>query len=264
MSQGRPRQNRRDERSQTRVKARQHATVKARRRRLMMMASAVLVIAIAAVSIVIAINNRGPDDNSTAVSPLGTAVFEGIPASGTTLGNPNAKVTVVEYADYQCPYCANFANQDEAQLIDDFVKTSEITYEFRPMPIISQLPLTNPENESVLAAEASLCAVDQGKFWPFHQLLFSKWTGENVGTFSSANLIAYASQAGLDVTSFTTCLDSHRYQQKVIDSHDQGIKDGVRGTPTFVINGTVVTLTTSGYDRLKSQIQDAIDGKPIQ
>ncbi|HEU0164837.1 MAG TPA: DsbA family protein [Thermomicrobiales bacterium] len=262
MSQRRP--NRREERSHARTKAQQQEAIKVRRRRLMMMVSAVLVIAVATVSIVIAVNNSGSDDDPTAPSPLGTAVFEGIPSSGTTLGNPDAKVTVVEYADYQCPYCANFANQNESQLITDFVKTGQIKYEFEPMPIISQLPLTNPENESVLAAQASLCAVDQGKFWSFHQLLFSKWTGENVGTFTSANLITYASQGGLDVTTFTTCLDSNKYQQTVVDSHDQGIKDGVQGTPTFIINGTVVTLTTSGYDKLKSQIQDAIDGKPIQ
>ena len=225
------------------------------------MVSSVLVLIVAGITIFFIVNNN--DKNSTSPLAVATVEYQSIPSEGMTLGDPNAPVTFVEYADYQCPYCKQFALQTEPKLIEDFVKTGKVKYEFRPMPILSPLPLDNKGNESVRAAEASMCAMDQGKFWDFHHLLFQKQNGENVGIFSDANLTAYATDAGVDIPTFSTCLSSNTYQKTVLDSRAQGIKEGVSGTPWLFINGTHVPLTTGGYDKVKQQIQAAIDGQPI-
>lgn len=225
------------------------------------MVSSVLVLIVAGITIFFIVNTN--DKNSTSPLAVATVEYQGIPSEGMTLGDPNAPVTFVEYADYQCPYCKQFALQTEPKLIEDFVKTGKVKYEFRPMPILSPLPLDNKGNESVRAAEASMCAIDQDKFWDVHHLLFQKQNGENVGIFSDANLTAYATEAGLDAPTFSTCLSSNTYQKAVLDSRAQGVKDGVTGTPWLFINGTHVSLTTGGYDKLKQQIQAAIDGQPI-
>lgn len=252
---------RRNARQQEKFEAEQKRRQNAHRKRLVMMVSSVLVLVVAGVTIFFMVNK---DTTSTPSPPAMTAgEFEGIPSQGMTLGDPNAPVTFVEYADYQCPYCKQFTMQTAPKLIEDFVKTGKVKYVFRPMPIVSPLPLDNKGNESVRAAEAAMCAMDQGKFWDFHQLLFQKQNGENIGIFSDANLITYATESRLDVTSFSSCLSSQTHLKAVLDSRAQGVKDGVTGTPSFSINGKTVSLTTQGYDKLKQQIQAAIDGRPI-
>lgn len=234
----------------------------ARKKRLAIMVSAVLVIAVAAVTILVALNSTD-DGNSDPSIADATAIYQGLASQGMTLGDPDAPVTVVEYADYQCPFCQRFTLENEPKLLADFVKTGKIRFEFRPMPILSPLELTDKGNESVRSAEATMCAMDQSKFWDFHHFLFQKQSGENQGAFSDAKLISYATEAGLDVPTFATCLSSGKYQQAVIDSRAQGIVGGVTATPSFLIDGTRVLLTTKGYDRLKQQIQAAVDGNPI-
>ncbi len=91
--------------------------------------------------------------------------------------------------------------------------------------------------ESVWAAQAAECAADQGKFWEYHDLLFDKQNGENVGTFTKENLIAYAKELGLDSTKFDPCLQNDVTLQRVISDTQEGRQAGVTGTPTFFING---------------------------
>jgi len=91
--------------------------------------------------------------------------------------------------------------------------------------------------ESVWAAQAAECAADQGKFWEYHDLLFDKQNGENVGTFTKDKLIGYAKDLGLDSTKFDPCLQNDVTLQRVISDTQEGRNVGVTGTPTFFING---------------------------
>ena len=91
--------------------------------------------------------------------------------------------------------------------------------------------------ESVWAAQAAECAADQGKFWEYHDLLFDKQTGENIGTFTKENLIAYAKELGLDSAKFDPCLQNDETLQRVESDTNEGRQVGVSGTPTFFING---------------------------
>ncbi len=91
--------------------------------------------------------------------------------------------------------------------------------------------------ESVWAAQASECAADQGKFWEYHDLLFDKQNGENVGTFTKENLIKYAQELKLDASKFDPCLNNDETLKRVQDDTLEGRNVGVSGTPTFFING---------------------------
>lgn len=91
--------------------------------------------------------------------------------------------------------------------------------------------------ESIWAAQASECAADQNKFWDYHDLLFAKQNGENAGTFTKENLLKYAQELNLDMTKFTPCLQNDETLQRVKSDTLEGGQAGVRGTPTFFING---------------------------
>ena len=91
--------------------------------------------------------------------------------------------------------------------------------------------------ESVWAAQAAECAADQGKFWEYHDLLFDKQNGENVGTFTKENLVSYAKELGLDMAKFEPCVKNDETLQRVVTDTNEGRQVGVTGTPTFYING---------------------------
>lgn len=111
--------------------------------------------------------------------------------------------------------------------------------------------------ESVWAAQAAECAADQGKFWEYHDLLFDKQNGENVGTFTKENLIAYAKELGLDSAKFEPCLQSDATLQRVTTDTNEGRQVGVSGTPTFFINGKPL-VGAQPAEVFKSQLDAAL------
>ncbi len=144
-------------------------------------------------------------------------------------GDPNAKVTVVEFADYQCPFCKRYHDTVGPDFLKQYVDTGKVRFVYKHSAFLGQ--------ESVWAAQAAECAADQGKFWQYHDLLFSKQNGENVGTFTKDNLIAYAKEIGLDSAKFDPCLKNDETLSRVAADTQEGRTAGVSGTPTFFING---------------------------
>ncbi len=145
------------------------------------------------------------------------------------LGNKNAKVSWVEFGDYQCPYCKKLHSGARKEIIKKYVDSGKINMVFKNFAFLGE--------ESVWAAEAALCAKDQGKFWDYHDLLFEKQSGENQGTFKKDNLIKWAAELGLNVDEFKGCLDSEVKKSEIQKDYEEGIKVGVEGTPTVFING---------------------------
>lgn len=145
-----------------------------------------------------------------------------VAANGPTVGPENAPVTIVEFSDFQCPYCA--------RLIPtlDQVKAK---YGDKVRLIFMQYPL-NFHQHAQKAAEASLCANDQGKFWELHNAMF-----ENQQALAVEQLKAKAVELGMDAEQFNTCLDSSKHAAKVKADFDEGAKAGVSGTPAMFING---------------------------
>ncbi|OGO51351.1 MAG: hypothetical protein A2148_10640 [Chloroflexi bacterium RBG_16_68_14] len=155
-----------------------------------------------------------------------------ISAEGRTRGSATAPVTIMEFADFQCPACKRFAETMGNELEEVYIATGQVRLEFRNMAFIGP--------ESVLAAEAAACANGQGKFWEYHDKLFEGQQGEERGAFSSERLVRFAREVGLDEEEFITCMESERYKQMVLDETEAGQEAGVNSTPTFFVNGDLV------------------------
>jgi protein-disulfide isomerase len=149
------------------------------------------------------------------------------------LGNNNAKVTVVEFSDFQCPYCKQFEDNTYPQVYDTYIKTNKIKFAYRHYPLTTIHPNTQK------ASEASECANEQGKFWEYHDLLFknqSTWSPLSAAD-AADSFTNYADQLGLNTAQFRSCLDTDKYKQNVDNDAADGSTAAVDGTPTFFING---------------------------
>jgi protein-disulfide isomerase len=146
-------------------------------------------------------------------------------------GSPNAAVTLVEYGDYECPYCrAAHGSVHKVQ----HVLGDDLLFAFRHFPLAQIHP------HALQAAEAAEAAGAQGKFWEMHDLLF-----ENQPNLGLPYLVSYAEMLGLDTTRFTRELQEGTHETRVRDDFMSGIRSGVNGTPTFFVNGV---RHNGGYD----------------
>lgn len=140
------------------------------------------------------------------------------------IGPADAPVTIVEFSDFECPFCQRHFQEVYPLLMSEF--GDQIRYVYRDFPLNSIHPNAAP------AAEAGLCALEQDAFWPYHDLLFGGPLDLNRASYES-----YASSLGLDVDAFILCLDDGRYFEEVEADLEIGIETGVSSTPTFFING---------------------------
>ena len=145
------------------------------------------------------------------------------------IGNPDAPVTIVEFGDFQCPFCARFFQETEQQIIEKYVKTGKVKFVYR------DFPLTNIHEHAQKSAEAAECADEQGKFWPYHDILFERQ--ESLG---SENYKVWAAELGLNVQQFNSCLDSGKYADEVQKDLNDGQLAGVNGTPATFVNGRLI------------------------
>lgn len=163
---------------------------------------------------------------------LPAAATERAKATGNTLGDATAPVTMEVYADLQCPACGQFDRTTLKQIEDKYVKTGKVKVVFNHYAFIG--------DESIRAAEASECANDQGKFWELVDTLYNNQAGENQGAFSDAKLEGFAQQVGLDMEKYKTCMSSRTHLAKIQTSTQNGTQRGVNSTPTLFINGQLV------------------------
>lgn len=183
----------------------------------------------------------GVPTNAAVPSPSGNPRINGVTAGSLpALGNSNAKVTVVEFADYRCPFCEQFFTDSYPQIKKDYIDTGKIKFAFRDFPFLPN-PASDPtDNESANSANAARCANEQGKFWDYHDYLYSHQGSEDSTTFSKDNLKKFAVSLGLNADQFNQCIDSNKYAQAVTDDLNAGKGYGVNGTPTIFINGVEI------------------------
>lgn len=155
-----------------------------------------------------------------------------VPAEGRTLGDEDAPLTIVEYSDFQCPFCARAASTTTPLIEEEYVASGQVKFMYHYMAFEGQ--------ESVWAAEAAECANDQGMFWEYRDTLWENQQGQNRGAFAIDNLKRFAEELGLDTETFNECLDSHKHEQLVVEETQEAGRDGVHSTPTFVIGDQVV------------------------
>lgn len=170
-------------------------------------------------------------------------------ADGTSLGDPEAPVTIVEYSDFQCPFCRQFHEETMTEIVDNHVVTGEVRFEYRNFPFLGE--------ESAEAANASLCAAEQGAFWPYASYLFANQQGENTGSFSEARLQAIALELGLDMDPFEQCSSRNEMQSQVQSQYAQALQQGVNSTPTFFVNGEIVRGAVP-YEQFRLEIESAL------
>lgn len=152
-------------------------------------------------------------------------------AQGVQKGDPDAPVTILEFADYQCPACSQYAQMVAPQVDERLVQTGRAKYVFYDFPIVSGHP------NSFLAARAARCAGDQDRYWEYHDHLFrtqGRWSsmGSVVGTF-----VDYAEELGLDRGEFEACLRSDKFADVVTANLELGRQLGIPGTPSFLVRG---------------------------
>lgn len=152
-------------------------------------------------------------------------------AGAPALGSSDAKVTIVEFGDYQCTWCYRWHEGTKDTLVADYVDTGKVRFLFKDFPINDL-----SDRASSLAAEASYCAADQGRYWDYHDEVYSNWDGENTGWVTRASLEQFAKDAGVtDMQAFSGCLDSGKYAGVVKDNYNLARSVGLDATPSFII-----------------------------
>lgn len=165
-------------------------------------------------------------------------------------GNANAKVTVVEFADFRCPFCERFYSDSEKSLMKNYVATGKVKYYFRSFAFLGPA--------STAASEAAECANEQGKFWKFHDWMYDHQAPEtDTAYYSKDNLITYAADLGLDKTKFSSCLNSDKFASNVNKDLSDGQAAGVNGTPTTFVNGTPIVGAVP-YAQFKAAVDSAL------
>jgi len=152
---------------------------------------------------------------------------ENLMQGSTILGNPDAKITIVEFGDYQCTFCYKFHDETMKKIDQAYIKTENVNFVYR------DFPLNGPQ--SILASEASYCAQKQNKFWEYHNTLYDNWGGENTGWITKNVLIGFANDIKLDLDSFSQCLENSEFKQKVLDNEQFAREIGIDATPSFLI-----------------------------
>lgn len=191
-------------------------------------------------------------------SPSGNVVVSGVTAGDfPTLGNKDAKVLVVEFADYQCPFCEQFYTNTFPQIKKDYIDTGKIKFAYRDFPFLGQPTTDAAGDESTNAANAARCANDQGKFWEYHDYLFGHQGQEDSGTFSKDNLKQFAATLGLDTTKFDQCVDSDQFVSAAQTDAAAAHGYGVNSTPTIFVNGEMI-VGSEPYAEFKTAIDNAL------
>ncbi|MBI5225307.1 DsbA family protein [Candidatus Micrarchaeota archaeon] len=175
------------------------------------------------------VNNGGGAQGTVAATPIPSQQpsapnfkLEGVAFKG----KESAPITIIEYSDFQCPFCSRFYAETLPSILKDWVDTGKAKLYYKHFPL-SQI---HPNAEK--AAEASECAKDQGKFWEMHDKMF-----QNGNALSVDDLKRYAADLKLDTAKFNTCLDGGSKASIVAEQLQEGIGAGVTGTPSFFING---------------------------
>ena len=180
------------------------------------------------------LNQRAVQGTVASSGPVRTRV-----ADAPMLGRADAPVTLVEFSDYQCPFCQRFFATTLSAIEKQYIDTGKVRYVFRDFPLDQMHP------QARKAAEAAHCAGEQGKYWEMHEVLF-----QNQRALAPPQLAEYARTVGVDGSKFDECLSSGRHAARVERGLADGAAVGVQGTPTFVVG--------------KTKAGDVVEGTPIR
>ncbi|MGH1522225.1 MAG: DsbA family protein [Nitrosopumilus sp.] len=218
----------------------------------------IIIIGIVAVVIAagIAIASMDPDsikaDNPKA-EKLSLDTRDGSPR----LGDTSAPVTIVEFGDYQCPFCKRWNENTKPVIEENLIKTGQVSLVYVDLPIIGP--------DSITIHAGSYCAADQGLYWKYHDFAYASQGHENDGWANTENVKVMASKInGIDVDLFNECLDSKKHEQRVKDNKKIATDSGARSTPSFIVispDGTAESITgAQPYGTFKAVIDNMLIG----
>jgi protein-disulfide isomerase len=251
MSNKREREKRREER----LRQEAEAQTEDRRKRLIQLGSGAVFLAIVVVAVLIVVSQSGGGGGSTDIGDVGLVSnqLQGIPQSGTVLGEPKAKVTLVEYGDLQCPVCKEYSEQVLPQVIGSDVRQGRAKIDFRNFTIIGA--------QSTPAGAAALAAGEQGRGWNFIELFYRNQGTERSGYVTDSFLTALAKAARVpDIAKWNADRKSRRLLREVSRTTAEANNLGFTGTPSFVVqgpNGTNPLGTPGSAGAIESAIQGA-------
>jgi protein-disulfide isomerase len=172
--------------------------------------------------------------------------------AGYVIGSPDAPVEIIEFADFECPGCAQFATLTTLDVKARLVESGQARFRF------VDLPLTSIHPNTLAAHNAAACANDQGRFWEMHDRLFygqGEWNTQ--ATSNPVRVLkGYASELGLDTKTFNSCLDSRKHQAQIDANRQEAERLRVAGTPTVII-GKRMIYQRMGYDIIKAYVDTA-------
>jgi len=163
------------------------------------------------------------------------------------IGPEDAPITIIEFSDYQCPYCKKWHDEVLDRMLANY--PGQIRFVYRDFPLISIHPGAAP------AAEAADCAGEQGSYWPFYQALFSMKYDLTTEAYQQ-----YAAELGLDMQAFAECLADRRYEPEVMGDYNYAVNLGISSTPTFFINGIPI-VGAQPYEVFKQLIDKELAGE---
>ena len=220
----------------------------------------VIILALIIPGINTARSQAGATNQTIAVTPINTRAIA-LKVDGRHLGDPNAPVKVDVWEDFQSSSCRIYSVDVEPKIISNYIEAGKVYYTYHFYPFVDG---SNVGGESHQAANAALCASDQAHFWEYHDILIANWNGENQGSFSNAHLIAFAETLGLDITTFSQCVQANTYANLINQDLLAGQTAGVHknGTPSVFINGLLLTPGyVPTYDQAASAIEADLAGK---
>jgi protein-disulfide isomerase len=160
--------------------------------------------------------------------PMPAAASDGF--KGFTVGSDSAPVEVVEYSDFECPFCARFATLQMPAVRRQLIETGLVRWRFRDFPL-SNHPYSR------YAAHAAQCAGEQGRFWEMHDALFADHSWAQTGKNPERLFNAMAERSGVDLAAYKSCMTSNRFAARIESARMEGEARGVGGTPAFYVNG---------------------------
>ena len=196
--------------------------------------------------------NNNPQNVEEIINMLVTPITQNISA----IGQDNAKITVIEFGDYQCPFCKRFHDETRDKFIENFVDTGQAKLIFKDLVVND-----HPEDRvSTLAAEASYCAAEQGKYWDYHDELYDKSEGENTGWITKESLKQFANNIRVpDLVKFSQCVEDHKYSEVVDENNNLARMIGLTATPSFILYNGSIPVAIQGaypYEVFEQIIQD--------
>lgn len=225
-----------------------------RRRRITLLGAALGLAAIVVVALVLV---SGSDDSSSDATPNEVvAGLEGIPQKGFALGDPDAPVTIVEFADPQCPFCAQFSTDVLPDLIDDYVSTGDVRLELRLLTFIGE--------DSQRLAGAAYAAGDEDGLWEFIELAFARQGVEGSGYADDEFIESVATDAGLDADAVLAGASGDDASGEIAEAADEAQQNGVSSTPSFLIGPTggelkPLEVDSLSIDSFSAPIDQALD-----